>query len=480
MTLNVNLEDVPWAILEAVRGRIMSNRRRLEESQQEQQRPALQPKPQFRKFGADGRTWKRPEPAAVLDSTKQTVIGAINHIKDSTTTLNTYADFQYSYLSSLSGVNVPVTFAALGGQSGYTKTTAARTELFSASGKSSVTIDLPLVSYPSVTGYTARFEFIDSGVAPGFGGDWKYYRFKMIIENVTSAAEDTRLGFLCLPIQADKFIVILLYSHYASVSISDIYPFPNVLFQQYFGESLDDWPGQALITVQNWYLSGDSEIRFTQELTTRDYSQVFPNLTPSFIGSSFTQTQNTLYSTDKFYKAFVFSNDAIREITVKGPLLDLVSSPDYFGEPATPLPDAKALQANIGKAITPYVYAQLNQRINFVAQEQIKQFPSNKKPILADVRAGFFNRTAAGTPGYGQEPLWAEYAGNLSNVPPPDHNDENLYLKYRNLKKAGVAFPGKIANQPSFNFNWVWDWDDPAYCRRMCLALGFTAADLTP
>jgi hypothetical protein len=66
MTLNVNLEDVPFAILEAVRGRIMSNRRRLQENQeQQQQRPALQPKPQFRKFGADGRTWKRPEPAAI-------------------------------------------------------------------------------------------------------------------------------------------------------------------------------------------------------------------------------------------------------------------------------------------------------------------------------------------------------------------------------------------------------------------------------
>lgn len=66
MTLNVNLEDVPFAILEAVRGRIMSNRRRLKDNQeQQQQRPALQPKPQFRKFGADGRTWKRPQPAAV-------------------------------------------------------------------------------------------------------------------------------------------------------------------------------------------------------------------------------------------------------------------------------------------------------------------------------------------------------------------------------------------------------------------------------
>ena len=64
MTLNINLEDVPWAILEAVRGRIMSNRQRLLD-QQELQRPALQPKPQFRKFGADSRSWKRPQPAAV-------------------------------------------------------------------------------------------------------------------------------------------------------------------------------------------------------------------------------------------------------------------------------------------------------------------------------------------------------------------------------------------------------------------------------
>jgi hypothetical protein len=70
VTLNVNLEDVPWAILEAVRGRIMSNRRRMEQSQQEQQRPALQPKPQNRKFGADGREWKRPEPAAVIDNSE--------------------------------------------------------------------------------------------------------------------------------------------------------------------------------------------------------------------------------------------------------------------------------------------------------------------------------------------------------------------------------------------------------------------------
>ena len=65
MTLNVNLEDVPDAILEAVMRRIIASRRSMKDQQQLQEKPALQPKPQIRKQGADGRTWKRPEPAAV-------------------------------------------------------------------------------------------------------------------------------------------------------------------------------------------------------------------------------------------------------------------------------------------------------------------------------------------------------------------------------------------------------------------------------
>ena len=65
MTLNINLEDVPDAILEAVKARIMANRRRLLDQQDQLRQPPLQPKPQFRKFGADSRSWKRPQPAAV-------------------------------------------------------------------------------------------------------------------------------------------------------------------------------------------------------------------------------------------------------------------------------------------------------------------------------------------------------------------------------------------------------------------------------
>lgn len=66
MTTNVDLEWVPWEILETVKARILSRRRQLQDAQEQQKKPvALQPKPQFAKFGADSRNWRLPEPAAV-------------------------------------------------------------------------------------------------------------------------------------------------------------------------------------------------------------------------------------------------------------------------------------------------------------------------------------------------------------------------------------------------------------------------------
>lgn len=71
MTLNIDLEDVPDAILEAVKARIMANRRRLIDNQDQRLSPALRPGPQIRKQGADSRTWRRAEPAAVPNQQPQ-------------------------------------------------------------------------------------------------------------------------------------------------------------------------------------------------------------------------------------------------------------------------------------------------------------------------------------------------------------------------------------------------------------------------
>ena len=68
MTLNVNLEDVPWAILEVVKARIMANRKKLEEAQEqslEAQLAASAERPQYRSIGASTRRRVDPEPGAV-------------------------------------------------------------------------------------------------------------------------------------------------------------------------------------------------------------------------------------------------------------------------------------------------------------------------------------------------------------------------------------------------------------------------------
>ena len=63
--VNLALEEVPFAILEVVKARILANRSKLgAEQDQQKPPPSLKPRPQLRKFGANSKTYRRPEPAA--------------------------------------------------------------------------------------------------------------------------------------------------------------------------------------------------------------------------------------------------------------------------------------------------------------------------------------------------------------------------------------------------------------------------------
>jgi hypothetical protein len=74
MTLNVNLEDVPWAILEAVKLRIMARRRAMEQSRLEPRPVALRPLSQFAKLGARSDHRRPHEPVAILEMTTPSLI----------------------------------------------------------------------------------------------------------------------------------------------------------------------------------------------------------------------------------------------------------------------------------------------------------------------------------------------------------------------------------------------------------------------
>lgn len=63
--VNLDLEDVPFAILEVVKARILANRRRLGLSQEQTKpRPSTRPRPQFRKTGASSKGWRKPQHGA--------------------------------------------------------------------------------------------------------------------------------------------------------------------------------------------------------------------------------------------------------------------------------------------------------------------------------------------------------------------------------------------------------------------------------
>lgn len=63
--VNLDLEDVPFAILEVVKARILANRRRLGLNQEQTKpRPSTRPRAQFRKTGASSRGWRKPQHGA--------------------------------------------------------------------------------------------------------------------------------------------------------------------------------------------------------------------------------------------------------------------------------------------------------------------------------------------------------------------------------------------------------------------------------
>ena len=61
--VNLDLEDVPFAILEVVKARILANRARIGQGQAKP-RPSTRPRPQFRKTGASSKGWRKPQHGA--------------------------------------------------------------------------------------------------------------------------------------------------------------------------------------------------------------------------------------------------------------------------------------------------------------------------------------------------------------------------------------------------------------------------------
>jgi hypothetical protein len=74
--VNIWLEYVPDAILEAVKARLMRRRKDLQEDKEQKKREASEPGPQLVEFGGDSDEWRRPEPGIVTQGANYPVAAA--------------------------------------------------------------------------------------------------------------------------------------------------------------------------------------------------------------------------------------------------------------------------------------------------------------------------------------------------------------------------------------------------------------------
>lgn len=141
---------------------------------------------------------------------------------------------------------------------------------------------------------------------------------------------------------------------------------------------------------------------------------------------------------------------------------------------------------------TPYVFELINDYVPF-ASGQLKQFDPKLRWGLPDESAGGYARFVPGssaTPTYQaayDDGLTMHHALWKNRNEVPDRRVFDPAYAYlglpapRRVNKASLILASERVSQSQISqLVTVWDWDDPAYCRQMCLALGFAEADLTP
>jgi hypothetical protein len=191
--------------------------------------------------------------------------------------------------------------------------------------------------------------------------------------------------------------------------------------------------------------------------------------------------------------AFIVGKSSVRLIGVPAAInavLDAFESEDGIGEPlyenyVSLLPPRYIQYAGVGfypsyvTPWTPKVYEIINKVAPFVSESQIIQYPHGSRLVVTDWRYSFVSPS---------DPKdWSLYFANWRGD--PDDIDTSRPDLLDTLPAATINLP---PNWPSlqfdnpdqvfggFDFAVAWNWDRPTYCRQMCLALGFSPADLTP
>lgn len=154
----------------------------------------------------------------------------------------------------------------------------------------------------------------------------------------------------------------------------------------------------------------------------------------------------------------------------------------------------------VANPATPGIFAAASQVLSAWSDKigsLLKPFPSAKSWLVEDTSSGAYTPANGGTevttPEFFVLDLPRKYGkwNTANETPTPTavtggyEYDPTLFTPQPN--RTFLMRPGRPALPEGFDREFstsalrvVWDWDDPVYCRQVCLALGFNAADLVP
>ena len=210
--------------------------------------------------------------------------------------------------------------------------------------------------------------------------------------------------------------------------------------------------------------------------------------------SSYPSNPNS-YPTFLFRKAYTISRQTVKEIQVPSAIsaaLDMFNSPwqvdqqlywDYFLDPHYIQREGNGFLPTPSLAgWTPQIFQALNNLAPFVSSSSIISYPHGYRLVVTDWRYSF---VSSSDPKNGSL-YFANWSGSPTDI---DTTRPDLLAP---LPRATIELPQGWHLKPfdisvgdrnqtfSYSSAVAWNWDKPSYCRRMCLALGFSPADLMP
>jgi hypothetical protein len=485
VTLNIDLEEVPFAILEAVKARIMRSREKRQSTPLA--RPSLRPRPQQRKFGASGDRWVRPRPAVTAGNDyKLARFWIYSELADD----NGSFEFKIApgradrFLSDITQTQLPQNL-----QHQYNVVEATLTKQFAlpmsrfivqtGSGQTGFlyALDDYLDCYNPdlssggreskvITG--SQTEMLTKSIVPYI--EFNHSDRYLVLPAGDGVALVAYLWnfdwyYLMLERLFDQYIMRVSGSGFGGASGASVYCVSDTAVRKV---PLPSALQSVLEVIHPQYQTSSAQFEYLQE----SYSVV------TVQASTGCPTTSTFYLQSSL--AYYWDNDVIPD---PGQVnqgwhpwiyqdFNLSYTTTQYTHSIREQPEApeflpvqfEGLSTYLTTAITPSIFASLNAVHQFIDPALIKNFPADLRWIIED------DTSSADRHVLGEYSLFGD----------PSINTGGFVSINRDLSLATSDNPADAFDLNTATGYTVWDWDDPDYCRQMCQALGFSSADLQP